>query len=166
MAHCTSGAIRGSVSCSRTLRQGIELSTFWLLNDLYILYMIDYWYSGQLGSFHKDDLFHNVTDHYRTSILLTCYELATRKEQVSNWEIHFQYLQCLIFSRLSFNTFDLKSFECHTKTYLLFLFENTFRSVPLSLCNVSSEEDYEVKMQFLDSPTDRPPDWSCQLMFC
>ena len=24
MAHCTSGAIRGSVSCSRTLRQGIE----------------------------------------------------------------------------------------------------------------------------------------------
>ena len=33
MAHCTSGAIRGSVSCSRTLRQGIELATFWLLND-------------------------------------------------------------------------------------------------------------------------------------
>ena len=29
MAHCTSGAIRGSV----TLRQGIELATFWLLND-------------------------------------------------------------------------------------------------------------------------------------
>ena len=28
MAHCTSGAIRGSVSCSRTLRQGIELTTF------------------------------------------------------------------------------------------------------------------------------------------
>src|SRR4029434_1815598 len=28
MAHCTSGAIRGSVSCSRTLRQGIELATF------------------------------------------------------------------------------------------------------------------------------------------
>src|SRR4029434_10585326 len=26
MAHYTSGAIRGSVSCSRTLRQGIELS--------------------------------------------------------------------------------------------------------------------------------------------
>src|SRR4029434_8376363 len=26
MAHCTSGAIRGSVSCSRTLRQGIELA--------------------------------------------------------------------------------------------------------------------------------------------
>src|SRR4029434_1570372 len=25
MEHCTSGAIRGSVSCSRTLRQGIEL---------------------------------------------------------------------------------------------------------------------------------------------
>src|SRR4029434_8266441 len=24
MAHCTSGAIRGSVPCSRTLRQGIE----------------------------------------------------------------------------------------------------------------------------------------------
>ena len=33
MAHCTSGAIRGSVSCSRTLQQGIELATFWLLND-------------------------------------------------------------------------------------------------------------------------------------
>ena len=33
MAHCTSGAIRGSVPCSRTLRQGIELATFWLLND-------------------------------------------------------------------------------------------------------------------------------------
>ena len=33
MAHCTSGAIRGSVSCSRRLRQGIELATFWLLND-------------------------------------------------------------------------------------------------------------------------------------
>ena len=33
MAHCTSEAIRGSVSCSRTLRQGIELATFWLLND-------------------------------------------------------------------------------------------------------------------------------------
>src|SRR4029434_4108869 len=28
MAHCTSGAIRGSVPCSRTLRQGIELATF------------------------------------------------------------------------------------------------------------------------------------------
>src|SRR4029434_1918920 len=28
MAHCTSGAIRGSVSCSRTLQQGIELATF------------------------------------------------------------------------------------------------------------------------------------------
>src|SRR4029434_1799366 len=28
MAHCTSGAIRGSVSCSRTLLQGIELATF------------------------------------------------------------------------------------------------------------------------------------------
>ena len=27
MAHCTSGAIKGSVSCSRTLRQGIELAT-------------------------------------------------------------------------------------------------------------------------------------------
>src|SRR4029434_1544621 len=27
MAHCTSGAIRGSVSCSRALRQGIELAT-------------------------------------------------------------------------------------------------------------------------------------------
>src|SRR4029434_5768475 len=25
-AHCTSGAIRGSASCSRTLRQGIELA--------------------------------------------------------------------------------------------------------------------------------------------
>src|SRR4029434_9094333 len=33
MAHCTSGAIRRSVSCSRTLRQGIELATFCLLND-------------------------------------------------------------------------------------------------------------------------------------
>src|SRR4029434_1805879 len=33
MAHCTSGAIRGSVSCSRTLRQGIEVATFLLLND-------------------------------------------------------------------------------------------------------------------------------------
>src|SRR4029434_5332484 len=32
MAHCTSGAIRGSVSCSRTLQQGIELATFCLLN--------------------------------------------------------------------------------------------------------------------------------------
>src|SRR4029434_1980515 len=35
MAHCTSGAIRGSVSCSRTLRQGIELATFRLLNDFF-----------------------------------------------------------------------------------------------------------------------------------
>ena len=34
MAHCTSGAIRGSVSCSRTLRQGI--ATFCLLNDFFI----------------------------------------------------------------------------------------------------------------------------------
>src|SRR4029434_2624739 len=33
MAHCTSGAIRGSVSCSRTLRQGIKLAPFCLLND-------------------------------------------------------------------------------------------------------------------------------------
>src|SRR4029434_11241299 len=33
MAHCTSGAIRGSVSCARTLRQGIEPATFCLLND-------------------------------------------------------------------------------------------------------------------------------------
>src|SRR4029434_8085479 len=33
MARCTSGAIRGSVSCSRTLRQGIKLATFRLLND-------------------------------------------------------------------------------------------------------------------------------------
>src|SRR4029434_2741003 len=33
MAHCTSGAIRGDVSCSRMLRQGIELTTFCLLND-------------------------------------------------------------------------------------------------------------------------------------
>src|SRR4029434_4864267 len=33
MAHCTSGAIRGSGSCSRTLRQGIELATFRLLTD-------------------------------------------------------------------------------------------------------------------------------------
>src|SRR4029434_4997488 len=35
MAHCTSGAIRGSVSCSRTLRQGIEPATFCLLNDFF-----------------------------------------------------------------------------------------------------------------------------------
>src|SRR4029434_7523834 len=35
MAHCTSGTIRGSVSCSRTLRQGIDLATFCLLNDLF-----------------------------------------------------------------------------------------------------------------------------------
>src|SRR4029434_6583369 len=35
MAHCTSGVIRGSVSCSRTLRQGIELATFCLLNDFF-----------------------------------------------------------------------------------------------------------------------------------
>src|SRR4029434_961438 len=33
MAHCTSGAIRGSVSCSMTLRQGIKLANFGLLND-------------------------------------------------------------------------------------------------------------------------------------
>src|SRR4029434_5828325 len=33
MAHCTLGAIRGSVSCSRTLQQGFELATFRLLND-------------------------------------------------------------------------------------------------------------------------------------
>src|SRR4029434_4065450 len=33
MAHCTSGVIGGSVPCSRTLRQGIELATFCLLND-------------------------------------------------------------------------------------------------------------------------------------
>src|SRR4029434_10282598 len=32
LAHCTSGAIRGSVSCLRTLRQGVELTTFCLLN--------------------------------------------------------------------------------------------------------------------------------------
>src|SRR4029434_4715586 len=35
MAHCTPGAIRGSVSCPRTLRQGIELATFCLLNDFF-----------------------------------------------------------------------------------------------------------------------------------
>src|SRR4029434_9279133 len=36
MAHCTSGAIRGSVSCVRTLRQGIELATFyWTAAPLY-----------------------------------------------------------------------------------------------------------------------------------
>src|SRR4029434_7488015 len=35
MAHCTSGAIKGSVSCSRTLRQGIELATFSLLTDFF-----------------------------------------------------------------------------------------------------------------------------------
>src|SRR4029434_4724386 len=35
MAHCTSGAIRGSESCSRMLRQGIELATFCLLNDFF-----------------------------------------------------------------------------------------------------------------------------------
>src|SRR4029434_5411637 len=35
MAHCTSGAIRGSVSCSRMLRQGIELATFCLINDFF-----------------------------------------------------------------------------------------------------------------------------------
>src|SRR4029434_2911021 len=35
MAHCTSGAIRGSVSCSRTLRQGIELATLCFLNDFF-----------------------------------------------------------------------------------------------------------------------------------
>src|SRR4029434_3283358 len=33
MAHCTSGAIRGSVSCSRTPRQGIEPETSYLQND-------------------------------------------------------------------------------------------------------------------------------------
>ena len=33
MAHCTSGAIRGSVSCSRSLRQGIELTTLITVND-------------------------------------------------------------------------------------------------------------------------------------
>ena len=32
---CALGAVGCSVSCSRTLRQGIELSTFWLLNDLF-----------------------------------------------------------------------------------------------------------------------------------
>ena len=32
MAQCTSGAV-GSVSCSRTLRQGIELATWWLLSE-------------------------------------------------------------------------------------------------------------------------------------
>src|SRR4029434_3167162 len=35
MAHCPSGAIRGSVSCSRTLRQRIKLATFCLLNDFF-----------------------------------------------------------------------------------------------------------------------------------
>src|SRR4029434_1161496 len=30
MAHCTSGAIRGSVSCSKTLRQGIECWGAWV----------------------------------------------------------------------------------------------------------------------------------------
>src|SRR4029434_5236444 len=36
MAHCTSGAIRGSVPCSWTLRQGIELATFyWTAAPLY-----------------------------------------------------------------------------------------------------------------------------------
>src|SRR4029434_10206213 len=33
MAHCTSGAIRGSGSCSTTRREGIELAAFCLLND-------------------------------------------------------------------------------------------------------------------------------------
>src|SRR4029434_5601681 len=35
MARCTSGAFWGSVSCLRTLRQGIELATFCLLNDFF-----------------------------------------------------------------------------------------------------------------------------------
>src|SRR4029434_3856652 len=35
ISHCTSGAIRNSVSCSRTLRQGIERATFCLLNDFF-----------------------------------------------------------------------------------------------------------------------------------
>src|SRR4029434_110930 len=34
MAHCTSGAIRGSVSNSRTLRQGIELATLLITKRL------------------------------------------------------------------------------------------------------------------------------------
>src|SRR4029434_3427411 len=34
MAHCTSGAIRGSVSCSRTLRQGIELENLLITKRL------------------------------------------------------------------------------------------------------------------------------------
>src|SRR4029434_7677375 len=39
MAHCTSGAIRGSVSCSRTLRQGIELIDLLITKRLlYLLY--------------------------------------------------------------------------------------------------------------------------------
>src|SRR4029434_858484 len=33
MAHCTSGAIRGSVSCSRTLSQGIELAPLLIATD-------------------------------------------------------------------------------------------------------------------------------------
>src|SRR4029434_8929378 len=33
MAHCTSGAIKGSVSCSKTLRRGIKLATLRLLNN-------------------------------------------------------------------------------------------------------------------------------------
>ena len=45
MAHCTSGAIRGSVPCSRTLRQGIELATFWLLNDFSTSCTTVYWSS-------------------------------------------------------------------------------------------------------------------------
>src|SRR4029434_3226115 len=40
MAHCTSGAIRGSVSCSRTLRQGIELATSNLLITKLLLYLL------------------------------------------------------------------------------------------------------------------------------
>src|SRR4029434_1744460 len=39
MAHCTSGAIRGSVSCSRTLRQGMELENLLITKRLlYLLY--------------------------------------------------------------------------------------------------------------------------------
>src|SRR4029434_8711213 len=40
MAHCTSGAIRGSVSCSRTLRQGIDLATSNLLITKLLLYLL------------------------------------------------------------------------------------------------------------------------------
>src|SRR4029434_7868843 len=56
MAHCTSGAIRGSVSCPRTLRQGI----FNLLITKRLLYLL---YHCRPRSMHPNNQNANKSDH-------------------------------------------------------------------------------------------------------